>query len=318
MVGVLVIAALVAASCSDDDDPSATPSATSTTEERASTSAAPTTSEDPDPTQSIAEAWADAWSAAGMADATEADVPLSSAAVGERLVATLHPERGDGELADVAREVTSTPTISASPDGPDTFVVDDCLLIFPPVAAGQANYYRGTASVDPDSGEVTIETVEPASITGCVSKPVAAEVLAAYDEYWDAVTAISNPPDPSSPRLAEVTTGDQRDLLTSSLADFAARDLIFIDDPGRHPEITEWRNATTVVLLDCQEADTDYGLFDAAGNRQPETSAVSAGEVDLREFTMVLEDDRWKVTDRQGSSDTDCSFAPTEFGVPVV
>jgi hypothetical protein len=45
---------------------------------------------------------------------------------------------------------------------------------------------------------------------------------------------------------------------------------------------------------------------------------VGEGEVDLREFTMVLEDGRWKVTDRQGSSDTDCSFAPTEFGIPVV
>ena len=186
------------------------------------------------------------------------------------------------------------------------------------MTAGQANYYRGTVSIDPDSGDATVEGVEPVSLTGCIPEQLASEVLDDYSDYWATVTEVSNPPDPTSERLTDVATGDQLALLTTSLTDFAARDLVFVDDPVLHPEIIEWRNATTVVVLDCQEADPNYGLFDAEGNRQSETPAVSEGEVDLREFTMVLEDDRWKVTDRQGSSNTDCSFAPTEFGVPVV
>ncbi len=57
------------------------------------------------------------------------------------LVATLHPEREDADLADVERSIISTPTITESPDEPDTSIVNDCPLICPP-AAGQANYYR--------------------------------------------------------------------------------------------------------------------------------------------------------------------------------
>ena len=69
-------------------------------------------------------------------------------------------------------------------------MIDDCLLVSPPVAVGEANYYRGTATVDPASGEVTIETVEPVSLTGCIAEPVATEVLAAYEDYWSAVTDV--------------------------------------------------------------------------------------------------------------------------------
>lgn len=318
-VGVLTLSAVIATACSGSDDPStASTSSTSSADDPSSTPDGSTTTATPDPADSVAKAWGDAWSSAGRSDAMAADIRDVSPAVGDRLVSTLHPERDDGDLADVERSIISTPTITESPDDPSTYIVDDCLLIFPAVAVGQANYYRGTASVDPDSGAVTVETAEPVSITGCIPQPIATAVLDAYDDYWAVVAEISNPPDPTSGRLIEVATGDQRDLLVTNLTDFAARNLVFVDDPTRHPEITEWRNATTVVLLDCQEADVDYGLFDAAGKRQPETPAVDEGEVDLREFTMVLEDDRWKVTDRQGSSDTDCSFAPTEFGVPVV
>ncbi len=314
---VTALSVFMAAACSGDDDPTTS----STTDGSDSSTSAPesstSTTGEPDRASAVADAWTEAWSAAARADATPAAVPGTADGVAERLVTSLHPERADTSTADVSRSVTSTPTVTESPDDPDTYVIDDCLLISPAAAVGEANYYRGTAAVDAD-GAVTIESVEPIALTGCVSESVASDVLEAYGDYWAAVNEFSNPPNPDSGRLAEVASGDQRDLLVRNLTDFKARGLYFVDEPELHPEIMEWRNATTVVVLDCQEADTDYGLFDADGNRQPETPPVAEGEVDLREFTMVLEDSRWKVTDRQGSSDTDCSFAPTEFGVPVV
>ena len=313
---IVTLAVFTAVACSGDDEPttsSTTDGSSSSTSEPEST----TTTGKPDTASAVATTWTEAWTTAARADAAASDVPGTAEGVAERIVTSLHPERADPATVDVSRSVTSEPNVTESAEEPDTYVIDDCLLISPAAAAGEANYYRGTATIDAD-GAVTIESVEPVSLTGCVSESVASDVLAAYEDYWTAVNQFSNPPDPDSARLAEVASGGQRDLLVRSLTDFKARGLSFVDDPGLHPEIIEWRNATTVVVLDCQEADAGYGLFDADGNRQPDPPPVAEGEVDLREFTMVLEDGRWKVTDRQGSSDTDCSFAPTEFGALVV
>lgn len=313
---VAAIAVLAIPACSDAD-PSTSPPTSRGDSSTSAPESATSTTEESNPSTRIAEAWTDAWVSAARATAAPSDLVGAEEAAAERIVTALHPERVDGTTVDVERSVTSEPEVSQSSEDVDVFVIDDCLLISPPSAVGEANYYRGTATVDA-KGAVTIVSVEPVALTGCVSESIATDVLDAYEDYWEAVTEFSNPPAPGSQRLAEVATGDQRDILVRNLTDFKARGLYFVDDPGRHPEIMEWRNASTVVVLDCQEADTDYGLFDAAGNRQPETPPVAEGEVDLREFTMVLEDGRWKVSDRQGSSDTDCSFAPTEFGVPVV
>ncbi len=313
-----VIAALIfAAACSGSDS---TPSAPTSTAQNLTTSqpaATTPTSETPVPAERVAAAWTEAWPAASNSDAQPGDLSDVTDEVADRLIAILHPERADGATAAIDRSVRTSPSVAKSETDPNAFVIDDCLLISPAAAVGEANYYRGTATVDGD-GSVTIESVEPVSLTGCVAADVAADVLDAYQAYWEAVTEISDPPDPDSPLLSEVAIGDQLDLLVRNLTDFESRGLRFVDDPVLHPEIIEWRNAKTVVVLDCQEADPDYGLFDGDGNRQPETPPVADDEVDLREFTMVLDAGKWKVADRQGSSDTDCDFAPTEFGVPVV
>lgn len=316
-MAVLLTAALVVAACSGDDGASPAPSTSPTGDTSTSTtnSTSPSQAEDAS-IAAVDEAWTQAWTAAAQPGVT--DVANVSAEVGDRLVVTLHPERDDPAADELARTVTNNPTITPG-DQPDTYRIDDCLLITPPVAVGQANYYSGTAAIEKD-GTVTITAVEPESITGCVPTDVANEVLDDYAAYWSGVVRLSNPPAPDDPELARIATGEHLTFLRGVLERLKSDDDFVLDDPVLHPEISEFRDATTIVVLDCQEADVRGGVYDReTGDRQPGQPSSVPGQVDLREITMKRgEDGRWRVIDRQGSTSTDCQFAPTQFGLPVV
>ena len=194
--------------------------------------------------------------------------------------------------------------------------VNDCLFVTPPLTTSGASFYQG--DVDVTDGEAVITGLKAISPTGCIPREINDQLLENYTEYWTGTDEISaDLENLDRDRLAELTTGSHRENLTATYESLVPRADQLRNDPTLHPEVMAWRDPTTVVILDCQESDPAYGLY-KDGQRLPDPPPPVPGQVDLREVTMVLEDGRWKVADRQASADTLCEFAPTSFGVPVV
>jgi hypothetical protein len=83
--------------------------------------------------------------------------------------------------------------------------------------------------------------------------------------------------------------------------------------------VIEVRSPTELVILDCTEPDTDYGVYDLeTGERLADEPAVREGQRNLRSAVMVFEAGKWKSSDFQGQVDFACEFAPTERGLPSV
>lgn len=308
---VAIVACLLGAACSSGsgaDDSASTTSSTSTSTSTTSTS----TTEPPSAEDSAADVWVDLWAAATAASSTVADLePFATSDVAEQIMTIVTIDDRQ------RREVLNSPSVDPA-DTAGEVTVEDCAFLTPPQAEAAANFYRGTGSVD-DAGVFRFDGFEVVSRTGCIPVELDHAVREDYADYWDGLNEVSNPPDPDSPRLPEIATGDHLDNLRRLTAEDAANRRYYRENPALHPEVTEWRTATTVIVLDCQETDPDYGAYDQQTDERLETDPpAKEGQRDLREITMTLEGGRWKVIDRQGSTDTDCEFAPTPLGVAVV
>ena len=285
-----------------------------TTTDAATTTVAPTTTEpapEPPAPDTVGEVWAAVWAAAAVPGATVEDLAdLATAEVADRLLTTLQREGPE-------RSITNMPTIG-EPAEDGTVPINDCLIISPPATATAANWYSGTATTD-DNGTTRITSLTPESITGCVPKAVADQVLTDYEKHWTAAAEYWRPADPDNPLVAETLTGGLLELVNGLLVEHQANGWELRRNDERHPEIIEYRSPTEIVILDCQLIGLENGLFvTATGERLPDVPPVAPGTRDARSSVMILEDGNWKNSDRQGSTNVDCEFAPTDLGVPVV
>ncbi|MDH3571621.1 MAG: hypothetical protein OER89_15730, partial [Gemmatimonadota bacterium] len=229
---------------------------------------------------------------------------LATPEVAERLIFTLQ------ETGSARRTVTNMPVVG-EPAADGSMEINDCLLLQPPVTAVQANWYSGVADVG-DDGLLRLTALEPESLTGCVPAAIADAVLVDYEDYWDAAVEYWVPADADHPRLAETATGAHYDLIFELLVDHEARGLELRGRPETHPEVFEYRSPTEVVIVDCQLTDPERGLFvTATGERLPDVAPIVPGQRDARQVTLLLEDGRWKVSDRQAQVDFECQFAPS-------
>lgn len=305
----VVVAALLSAACSSgDSSDGAVPSSTTST----STSSTTSTTEPAPEEDSPADVWVDLWAAATTEGSTAVDLEAFATpevAAQVMTIATIDEHN--------RRQVLNSPNTDPSQTVGES-TVEDCAFLTPPQAETAANFFRGTGSVD-DAGIFRFDTFEVVSRTGCIPAELNEAVLRDYADYWDGLNEISNPPDPDSPRLAEIAAGGHLQNLRRLTSDDAANGRYYRDEPTLHPEVSEWRTLSTVVVLDCQGTDPAYGAYDQGTDQRLEIDPpAKPGQRDLREITMVLEGGRWKVVDRQGSTDTTCEVAPTPRGVPVV
>jgi hypothetical protein len=277
-----------------------------------STSSTTSTTEATPTKDSPADVWVDLWAAATTEGSTAADLKTFATpevAAQVMTIATID-ERN-------RRQVLNSPNSDPSQTVAES-TVEDCAFLTPPQAETAANFFRGTGSVD-DTGVFRFHTFEVVSRTGCIPAELNEAVLRDYADYWDGLNEISNPPDPDSPRLAEIAAGEHLANVRRLTAADAAAGRYFVDRPTIHPEVIEWRTPTSVVVLDCAEADPYFGTYDAVTNeRIGEDPASKPGQRNYYETTLELDSGRWKVTDRQASADTTCDFAPTSRGLPIV
>ena len=98
------------------------------------------------------------------------------------------------------------------------------------------------------------------------------------------------------------------------------RDGWYVEQDGAviHPEVLRVEGPDQIVIFDCQLADQNRGLFNAAGERQAGIDPAQPDQRDIYEVTMLFEDGRWKTSDIQVQENVECEFAPTSRGVPVV
>lgn len=310
---ILVVLALLIAACSGDDGGEvADPTSTTTSSSTSSSSTTSTTTDPPSDAVLAVEAWDTAWTLAttegSRADQlVDAGVATPDAAAQFVAIASLN------DTDQARREILRHPTTTEVDGG---LAVNDCLFVTPPLITAPASFYQG--SIDITGGEAVITGLKAISPTGCIPREINDQVLKDYAEYWTGTDELSEDLENlDRDRLAELTTGSHLENLTATYQGLLPRADQFRNDPTLHPEVIEWRDPTTVVILDCQESDPAYGLY-KDGQRVPDPPPPVPGQVDLREVTMVLEDGRWKVADRQASANTSCGFAPTSFGVPVV
>lgn len=310
---ILVVLALLIAACSGDDGGEvADPTSSTTSSSTSSSSTTSTTTDPPSDAELAVEAWDTAWMLAttegSRADQlVDAGVATPDAAAQFVAIASLN------DTDQARREILRHPTTTEVDGG---LAVNDCLFVTPPLTTAPASFYQG--SIDITRGEAVITGLKAISPNGCIPREINDQVLDNYAHYVDGLDRIGRDLtrlDEAS--LGEIATGSYLEFVKSTHERLAATGDEFRDAPTIHPEVMEWRDPETVVILDCQEADSAYGLY-KDGQRLPDPPPPSPGERDLREVTMELEDGRWKVSDRQGSSDTTCDFAPTSFGVPVV
>jgi hypothetical protein len=258
--------------------------------------------------------WIEVWAAAAApagdrADALDGLRPV----VSEAAIATVEPAL---EADQLDRTVANHPVVTA--EGATSAVVDDCLLVTPPTVPGPALWYQGVAHLDSD-GAWVIDSIELQSRTGCVPAALADEVLGGYRQFWDARAEYWNPADPDHPGVTATMTGVHLDYMRELLDEHRRQGWYAVIEGQRtHPEIIAVEGPDRVVILDCQEAAAERGLFDAAGQRQPGIGAPQPGDHDIFEVTMQLEDGQWKAADVGALEAVDCELAPTDRGLPRV
>lgn len=155
-------------------------------------------------------------------------------------------------------------------------------------AASDGPTARGASPTASAPERAPTNTAEP-------ERDAEAAVVAAYLDFWDAVEAAGNPPDPDHPALAETAAGHQLDQLRESLEEYREKGY-FRNDDGEH-DVTFRRfleGGEAAVVDDCAEPAEDSGLYDAAtGERVGE--AGRPGQRQLLEARLELVGGAWKV-----------------------
>ncbi len=326
----LLALALVTAGCSSgsgdsvSDDlervtPTTGPSESATTP---STTSAPTTEPTATPAVPPAEGALDVWTAMWdgaellVSDPLTAEAEMGAAsdpAVAAQLTTIFLPQV-DSDVEVVTRTFDNHPVLTDT--GTGIVQIEDCLQVSPPDTAPFV-WFSGTAAVE--GGAWRIMSIEPKALGGCVPAEIAEAAIAGYEVYWDARVEFWDPADPSHPLVEETLTGAQLEVIRNLLANHEQQGLVLRGRAETHPEVVQITSATELTILDCMIQDRERGVFDAStGERTDDIAPVAEGQRDLRSTVMVMEGDRWKVSDVQGQANVRCDTAPTVQGLPSV
>ncbi len=161
-----------------------------------------------------------------------------------------------------------------------------------------------------DSGwrVTSIETVSDHCVPVELDDTAVAEIVAAYEEYWDRRPEFLDPPDPSSPVIDEVATGGTSEFLRDLAQRMLDEGAALRGRPETHPELSEF-GLGTAVIVDCQGLPDDWGAFDLATSEpRSDILEVVPGQRDARQTFLVMEEGRWKVALLRGSTDVECEF----------
>lgn len=234
---------------------------------------------------------------------------IASADVADQLVELL-PD-------DASRVVQSYAVATDAGDG--TATIEDCAIFDRPISTSVAIWFSATASLD-DAGTWTITSFGVNSLDGCVPAELAVPVLAGYLDHFAARSDFLDPPDLTSPRLVETTTGRQLELFESLIDQLSGDGQRAVDSPTeQHPEFVVVNSSTSIEVLDCQLTNPEQGVYDiATGERTGLIPPIADGQRDALQTIMVLEDGIWKVEDVQAQRGIECEHAPTSAGIPVV
>jgi hypothetical protein len=254
------------------------------------------------------EAWRTLWNAATRQPGTEhaARSAAEPAAVDRLFALTREP-----------RVVVSSPTPAERDDR--TISIADCLFVSPSLSTSATIGIVGTVAKQND-GTWRVADLAPRNgqLQPCVPAALAASAINGYEAHWDARRHFWDPANPDDPLVAQTTTGPQRALIERLLREHRDRNVAFRGRPTTHPEVIEVRSPSEVVILDCQLADPDTGLFKRdSGAREPDVDPVSPGQRDLDSAVMRMESGTWKVSDVQGQVGVTCDFSPTTKGLPA-
>ncbi len=267
----------------------------------------------PDDLDVVEAGWIALWDAVRLADGDK--LPAITALGGLLDSDVVDPVAGifDGS---VTRTITNHPTFTPNEDG--SVSVNDCLYVEPTPTLSISTWYEGRAVRGVDGGW-TFVAVSERSSTGCVPESIASEAIADYEEFWTARNEYWNPADPAHPGVNKTMTGDHRERIVGLLLQHQ-RDGWYVENDDRviHPEILRIGGLDQVVILDCQLADQNRGLFNASGERQAGIDPAQPDQRDIYEVTMLLEEGQWKTSDIQLQENVACEFAPTPQGIPVV
>ncbi|MGH3452368.1 MAG: hypothetical protein ACRDQW_17030 [Haloechinothrix sp.] len=271
-------------------------------------------------TAEVLAAWEGFWEAWAAVRASEDldPTPLEAMAdsrVVDGALALFERERDSGPDA-VETDVTTHGKVTEV--GAGEAVVEDCVLLVPSFTDHAGVWYEAELRNGGGSGWIVAD-LRVRSTAGCVPEQMAAEAIAAYEAFYEGWTSFFDPPDPDHSLIGAVLAEPQLSLIVDLLEDYEVRGVALRGRPTTHPEVIEVRSPTELVILDCNEPDTSYGLYDLeTGERLPDEPAVREGQRNLRSAVMVFEDGRWKSSDFQGQVDFACEFAPTERGLPSV
>ena len=326
----LLALALVTAGCgggngdsvSDDVEdvaPTAAPSESATTPSTTSSpTTEPTATPAAPPIEDALEAWVAMWDGAELlvSDPSTAEAEMGAAsapAVADQLTTIFSPQV-DSDVEVVARTFDNYPVLTDT--GTGMVQIEDCLQVSPPDTAPFV-WFSGTAAVE--DGEWQIVSIEPKALGGCVPAEIAEAAIAGYEAYWDARVEFWDPADPDHPLVEETLTGAQLDVVRNLLVNHEQQGLVLRGRAETHPEVVQITSATELTILDCMIQDPERGVFDATtGERTDDIAPVAEGQRDLRSTVMVMEGDRWKVSDVQGQANVRCDTAPTVQGLPSV
>jgi hypothetical protein len=140
------------------------------------------------------------------------------------------------------------------------------------------------------AAEPTTTSTTEASTTTTVDREQ--EVLAAYNESWEAYHAASDPADPTHPALAETSTGPALQQAVESLEAFRISGRVGRFPEGsiaeRHPEVVSLLGEEATVR-DCRVDDSQV-VIAATGEVVNDLVGTT-----LYEASMVREDGRWKL-----------------------
>ena len=320
-----LLACLVLGACSGAS-PVAEPTTTSDPPVASTSTAPPTTSTTrpitttaPAPEEDVREAWDAFWEAWSAVRASETldPTPLEPVAdpdVIERAVALFERQRESG-LGPVETEVATFARVTMS--GSDAASIEDCVLLSPPFTATASVWYRADLSLRGERWVVSDLRIPSAG--GCVPAEMAEGAIASYEAFYDGWAQFWDPPDPDHPLLDELLADPQRRLIVGLIAEHEARGVALRGRPWTHAEVIEVRGPRELVILSCFEVGPAYGLYDLeTGARLDDVPVVREGQRNLESAVMVLEGDRWKVSDMKGQVDFPCAFAPTDRGLPSV
>ena len=244
--------------------------------------------------------------------------PLEAIAASEVVdgaLALFERERSSG-VGPVQTEVVLHATVTDQ--DPDRASVEDCVLLSPSFTETVGVWYE--ADLTRTGQGWIVDAVRIPSGGGCVPQQMADAAIAGYEAFYAGVDRLlgSGGPELSADRRGPVRPAEDPHRRSSSaiirLAAWPSGVAHVL-----HPEVIEVRSPTELVILNCFEPASDYGVYDIdSGERLDDVASVRNGQRNLESAVMVLENDVWKVSDLQGQVDFACEFAPTDRGVPSV